>query len=177
MKKFLGILFTILTVLVIGCSENSLPTSDNSFFEKRTPIQKDTVKRRMPVEQVLTCLQLTREQHTVIIQILHQSKECNIECKKEFNDVVKTLREEYNAKLKQYRNVEKTDEIKKEIKIITFEFRQSQRDIENEYRLKMNDCTKNTNTEIEKVLTESQLKLWNIGLATGRVPCERTQKP
>jgi hypothetical protein len=175
MKKFLGIVFTILTLSVIGCNENLLPTSDDSSFEKRTPIQKDTI-RRMSVEQVLTCLGLTREQHSVIIEILHQSKECNIECKKEFNNTLKTLREEYTVKLKQYRNVEKTDEIKKEIKIITFEFRQSQRDLEQEYREKMTDCTKTRNLQIESKLTESQLNLWNIWLATGRLPCEN-RKP
>jgi len=173
MKKILGLLLISLTMVVIGCTENILPTSENTNFEKRTPIQRDTLKRRMPVEEVLTCLGLTREQHIIIIQLLEQSKECNIECKKEFNDAVKILRQEYNSKLKNYRGVEKTDSIKKEIQIITFEFRQSQKDLENEYRLKMTDCNKTTNSEIEKNLTETQLKLWNIWLATGKIPCER----
>jgi hypothetical protein len=53
MKKFLLLFLISLSIFVVGCNENPLPTSDTTLFEKRTPIQKDTVKRRIPIEKVL----------------------------------------------------------------------------------------------------------------------------
>jgi hypothetical protein len=175
MKKFISFLMISLSLVILGCNENPLPTSDTTIFEKRTPIQKDSVKRRIPIEQVLPCLGLTREQDSVIRLILKEEKKCSIECKKEFQESIKTLRQEYNAKMEKYRRVEKTDEIKKEIEIITFEFRQTQRDLEKEYKLKMTECAKNLNTDIEALLRKDQLTLWNIWKATGKVPCDRVK--
>ena len=175
MKRFLSVFLTCLSMIVIGCNENPLPSSDTIIFEKRTPIKKDSVKRRIPIEQVLPCLRLTREQDSVIRLILKEEKECTIECKKEFQESIKTLRQEYNVKLEKYRRVEKTDEIKKEIEILNFEFRQTQRDLEKEYREKMALCIKNLNTDIEALLRKDQLTLWNIWKATGKVPCDRVK--
>ncbi len=102
MKKFLFLLMIGISMFVIGCNENPLPTSDTTIFEKRTPIQKDSVKRRIPIEQVLPCLGLTREQDSVIRLILREEKQCSIECKKEFQESIQTLRQEYNAKMEKY---------------------------------------------------------------------------
>jgi hypothetical protein len=124
---------------------------------------------------VLPCLGLSREQDSVIRLILREEKQCSIECKKEFQESIKTLRQEYNAKMEKYRRVEKTDEIKKEIEIITFEFRQTHRDLEKEYKQKMAFCVKNTHTYIETLLRKDQLTLWNIWKATGKVPCDRVK--
>jgi hypothetical protein len=175
MKKFLSVFVICLSMIVIGCNENPLPTSDTTIFEKKTPIQKDTVKRRIPIEQVLPCLGLTRQQDSVIRLILREEKQCSIECKREFQESITTLRQEYNAKMEKYRRVRKTDEIKKEIEILNFEFRQTQRDLEKEYREKMAVCNKNLNTDIEALLRKDQLTLWNIWKATGKVPCDRVK--
>ncbi len=175
MKKFLLLFLISLSIFVVGCNENPLPTSDTTVFEKRTPIQKDTVKRRIPIEKVLPCLGLTREQDSVIRLILKESKQCEIECKNEFQDGIKTLRQEYNAKLEKYKGLERTEEIKKEIQTITFEFRQTQRDLEKEYREKMAVCVKNTHTGIEALFRKDQLTLWNLWKATGKVPCDRVK--
>jgi hypothetical protein len=175
MKKFLFLLMIGISMFVIGCNENPLPTSDTTIFERRTPVQKDTVKRRIPIEQVLPCLGLTRQQDSVIRLILREEKQCSIECKREFQESIKTLRQEYNVKMEKYRRVEKTDEIRKEIEILTFEFRQTQRDLEKEYREKMAVCNKNLNTDIEALLRKDQLTLWNIWKATGKVPCDRVK--
>jgi hypothetical protein len=145
------------------------------MFEKRTPIQKDTVKRRIPIEQVLPCLRLTREQDSVIRVILRESKQCEIECKKQFQESIKIIREDYKTKLEKYRGVEKTDEIKKEIEILTFEFRQTQRDLEKEYKEKIAVCVKNAHISIETLLRKDQLTLWNLWKAIGKVPCDRTK--
>jgi len=175
MKKFLLLLVVGVSMFVIGCNENPLPTSDTTIFEKRTPVQKDTVKRRIPIEQVLPCLRLTREQDSVIRLILKEEKECTIECKKEFQESIKTLRQEYNTKMEKYRRVEKTDETRKEIEILTFEFRQTQKDLEKQYKEKMSLCAKNLNTDIETILRKDQLTLWNLWKATGKVPCDRVK--
>jgi hypothetical protein len=106
---------------------------------------------------------------------LREEKQCSIECKKEFQESIITLRQEYNAKMEQYRRVRKTDEIKKEIEILNFEFRQTQRDLEKEYKEKISVCVKNTHISIEVLLRKDQLTLWNFWKATGKVPCDRVK--
>ena len=174
MNKFISLLFV--SLLFIGCTENLNQPQDTSIFEKRTPVtNRDSVKNRVPLQRALECLNLTREQRFVIDSILREEKICSIECKKELNEDIKTLREDYEAKMEKYRGVKKTPEIKKEIEIITFEFRQTQRDLEKEYRIKMELCIKNTFTFIETILRKDQLTLWNLWKATGKIPCDRVK--
>ena len=146
------------------------------MFEKRTPTTKrDSVKSRVPLQRALECLNLTREQRLVIDSIIREERVCSMECKREFNDAVQTLREEHRSKMEKYRGVEKTDPIKKEIEILTFEFRQTQRDLEKEYRRKMELCVKNTFVSIEVFLRKDQLTLWNLWKATGKIPCDKVK--
>ena len=174
MKSFISLLF--LTLFFVGCNENINQPQDISMFEKRTPITKrDSVKSRVPLQKALECLNLTREQRLIIDSIIREERLCSIDCKKEFNYAIQTLREDYKSKLEKYRGVEKTDEIKKEIQIMTFEFRQTSRDLEKEYRRKMEVCLKNTFTSIEKYLRKDQLTLWNLWKATGKIPCDRVK--
>ncbi len=174
MNKFISLLFV--SLLFIGCTENLNQPQDTSIFEKRTPVtNRDSVKNRVPLQRALECLNLTREQRFVIDSILREEKICSIECKKELNEDIKTLREDYKVKMEKYRGVKKTPEIKKEIEIITFEFRQTQRDLEKEYRIKMELCIKNTFTFIETILRKDQLTLWNLWKATGKIPCDRVK--
>lgn len=172
MKNFISLLFV--SLLFVGCNENINQPQDITMFEKRTPVtNRDSVKNRVPLQRALECLNLTREQRLVIDSIIREERICTIECKKEFNDAIKTLREEYNAKLQKYRGVPVTKENQKEIEIIRFEFRQTQRDLEREYRTKMEECKKNTFTFIEAILRKDQLTLWNLWKATGKIPCDR----
>ncbi len=174
MNKFIGLLFVYL--LLVGCNENINQPQDITMFEKRTPVtNRDSVKNRVPLQRALECLNLTREQRLVIDSIIREERICSIECKKELNDGIKTLKEDYKAKMEKYRGVKKTDEIKKEIEIITFEFRQTQRDLEKEYRTKMEQCIKNTFVFIEAILRKDQLTLWNLWKATGKIPCDRVK--
>ena len=174
MKKFISMLFV--SILLVGCNENINQPQDITMFEKRTPVtNRDSVKNRVPLQRALECLNISREQRVVIDSIIREERICTIECKKEFNDVIKTLREDYKSKLEKYRGVEKTDGIKKEIQIITFEFRQTSRDLEKEYRRKMEVCLKNTFTSIETYLRKDQLTLWNLWKATGKIPCDRVK--
>ena len=174
MKKIIGLLFV--SLLFVGCNENLNQPQDISMFEKRTPITKrDSVKSRVPLQRALECLNLSKEQRLVIDSIIREERVCSMECKREFNDAVQTLREEHRSKMEKYRGVEKTDEIKKEIEILTFEFRQTQRDLEKEYRRKMELCVKNTFVSIEVFLRKDQLTLWNLWKATGKIPCDRVK--
>ena len=75
--------------------------------------------------------------------------------------------------MEKYREIKKTDEIKKEIEFITFEYRQIQKDLVKEYKNKMALCKNNTLTDIEVILRLDQLTLWNLWKATGKIPCER----
>lgn len=174
MKKFISMLFV--SILLVGCNENINQPQDITMFEKRTPItNRDSVKNRVPLQRALECLNLTREQRLMIDSIIREERICTIECKKEFNDAIKTLREDYKSKLEKYRGVEKTDEIKTEIQLLNFEFRQTSRDLEKEYRRKMEVCVKNTFTSIETYLRKDQLTLWNLWKATGKIPCDRVK--
>lgn len=176
MKKMILLLLVPFTLFFVGCKDNLNEPQDVTMFEKRTfTTSKDTTKKRVPLHKALECLNLTREQRSVIDSIISEERICTIECKKDFNYGIKTLREEYKAKLEKYRNVEQTNEIKKEIEILTFEFRQTQRDLEKEYKEKMSICVKNTLDFIEIYLRKDQLTLWNLWKATGKIPCERTK--
>ena len=176
MKNIIYLMLVSFSLFFIGCNENLNQPQDISMFEKRTPItNRDSVKNRVPLQKALECLNLTRDQRLVIDSIIREERLCSIECKKEFNDAVKTLREQHRASLEKYRGVEKTDEIKKEIQIINFEFRQTQRDLEKEYRKKMQVCVDTTLDCIESYLRRDQLTLWNLWKATGKIPCDRVR--
>ena len=174
MKRIIGLV--LVSLFFVGCGETLNQPQDTSMFEKRTPVtNRDSVKNRVPLQRALECLNLTREQRLIIDSILREEKICSIECKKELNEGIKTLREDYKAKMEKYRGVKKTPEIKKEIEILTFEFRQTQRDLEREYRTKMEQCVKNTFVFIEALLRKDQLTLWNLWKATGKIPCDRVK--
>ena len=174
MKRIIGLV--LVSLFLVGCGENLNQPQDTSMFEKRTPVTKrDSVKARVPLERALECLNLTREQRLVIDSIRMEERMCTVECKKEFNDAVKTLREQHRASLEKYRGVERTEEVKKEIEILQFQFRQTQRDLEREYRTKMESCKQNLYTSIEAVLRADQLTLWNLWKATGKIPCDRVK--
>ena len=174
MKSFISLFF--ITLFFIGCNENINQPQDITMFEKRRPVtNRDSVKNRVPLQRALECLNLTRDQRLVIDTILREERICSMECKKELNEGIKTLQEDYKVKIEKYRGVEKTPEIKKEIEILTFEFRQTQRDLEKEYRTKMEQCVKNTFVFIEALLRKDQLTLWNLWKATGKIPCDRVK--
>lgn len=174
MKSILKLIVIVLLSGIYGCVNNPNQPQDITLFEKRVPVtNRDSVKTRVPLYRALECLNLTREQKSIIDSIIREERSCSIECKKEFNDSMQILRQEYKLQLEKYRNVEKTDDIKKQIEIITFEYRQTQKDLQTEYRKKMEICVKNILTSIEAHLRKDQLTLWNIWKATNKIPCDR----
>lgn len=178
MKNSLKMVLILFILTLYGCNEQLNQPQDITMFEKRTPItNRDSIKNRVPLQRALECLNLTRDQRIVIDSIIGEERLCSLECKKEFHDSIKTLREVYKSELEKYSNVEKNDQINREIEILKFQFRQTQRDLQKEYRKKMDQCVKNTFIFIESILRKDQLTLWNLWKATGKIPCDRVGKP
>lgn len=173
MKNIISLFLILFSIMFIGCGDALQQPVDTSSYEKRTPIKRDSIKVKVTVEGVLPCLNLTREQRFIIDSILKVNKECSIECKKEFNESVNIIREQYNSKLSDYRGKEKDSLIRKEVEIIKYEFRQILKDLEAEYKLKIKECNAILVADIEKYLTPEQIILWNTWKETGKIPCER----
>jgi hypothetical protein len=180
MKTFFSLMLSILILSFVGCKEQTSSPIDTGVFEKRIPIgtndsiKKDSIKtnRRMPVEAVVSCLNLTREQDSIIRRFILESKRCEIECKKQFNASVNDLRKDYDSKLNAYKGTPKDSLVKKDIEIIKLKFRQNLRELEKQYQEKIIECKKLLYLNIESNLNEKQLVLWNIWKATGKIPCE-----
>ena len=180
MKTIFSVMLSILILSFVGCKEQTTSIDAINTFEKRIPIsthdsiKRDTTKtnRRNQVENEEHCLNLTRQEDSVIRRFILESKRCEIDCKKEFNDDVNNLRRDYNSKLSEYKGLVKDSLIKKRIQIITFEFRQTLRELEKEHKERMAECKKLLYLNIESILNEKQLTLWNIWKATGKIPCE-----
>ena len=75
--------------------------------------------------------------------------------------------------MKQYHKVKKTEEIQKQIGFIKFEFRQTTRALEKEYKKRILDCLIDVHTDIEKNLNPEQLIIWNTWKFNGKVLCEK----
>lgn len=180
MKTFFSVMLSIVFLSFFGCKEQTTSIDGGVAFEKRIlistndSIKRDSIKtnRRIPVEAVVSCLNLTRQQDSIIRRFILESKRCEIDCKKKFNDDVNILRRDYNSKLSEYKGVVKDSLIKKQIEIITFEFRQTLRDLEKEHQRRMEECKKLLYLNIESNLNEKQLILWNIWKSTGKIPCQ-----
>lgn len=176
MKAFFISIFFILSIVTIGCNEQTTTPDNTQSFEKRLPISSNNrVKNTIPFQRALECLNLTREQRLVIDSIINEEKNCSIECKKEFQDAIKIIEEDRKAKLQKYRGIPTTDDTKKEIEIINYEFSQLRKDLIKEYRLKMAECKNTMFSYIEAILRNDQLTLWNLWKSTGKIPCERTK--
>ena len=65
MKNYMKILVFTLSLMFVSCQEQLTKVEDTTSFEKRTPIGvRDSVKitKRIPIESVLPCLNLSQEQ-------------------------------------------------------------------------------------------------------------------
>lgn len=173
MKVILNVLIILWIGFISSCNGTSIETLDTTISEKRIFNKKDSLYVNPSINEVLNCLSLTRNQRYTIDSIIKLGNQCNIECKKNFNDSIKTIRIDFNYKMNQYRRVEKTEEIKKEIEFIKFEFRQKTKDLEKEYRKRILDCLVYMHTDIEKILNTEQLIIWNNWKFNGKVLCEK----
>jgi hypothetical protein len=175
MKIILDALIILFFGFLASCSDTSIEILDTTISEKRIVSKRDSLYVKSSIEDVLNCLSLTRNQRYIIDSVIRIRKQCNIECKKEFNDAIKIIRIDFNSKMNQYHRVEKTEEIKKQIEFIKFEFRQTTRDLEKEYKKRILDCLTRMHTDIEKNLNPEQLVIWNNWKFNGKVLCEKVK--
>ena len=90
----------LFSLIGFGCQEQLTKVEDTTSFEKRTPIGVndsvrkqpiDSIKRRIPIESVLPCLNLSKEQMDKIKFILKESRTCEIECKLKLKTTMESL--------------------------------------------------------------------------------------
>ena len=165
-----------------GCTEQINEVQDYTLFEKRTPLGNqdslrrppiDSVKRRMPLQSALPCLNLTREQRIIIDSLILESKQCERECKMAYSKKAKEIRETERIKLSEFRGMEKDTLVREKIKRIVEESRKASALAKKEFVDCMKRCENRLFESIEYFLTKEQLTLWNIWKVTGRIPCER----
>lgn len=170
MKRIIGLV--LVSLFFVGCTENVIQPEDYTMFEKRTPVVKsDTVRGRVPWQRVLECLNLTREQRISVDSLIRIEKLCSVECKKEFNKSIKQLREEHRANMEKYRGVSRTPEVRKEMSAIIEEFRRKQKELQDEYIQKREQCKTDMFTYIEGIFNTEQLIKWVVWKEYGTIEC------
>lgn len=180
------IMITVFLVSLIGfgCQEQLTKVEDTTSFEKRTPIgvrdsaRKDSVKitKRIPIEAVLPCLNLSKEQMDKIKFILKESRTCEMECKLKLKSTMEELRKQQAERLAQYKGLEKDSLVRQQVELIKKEYSKLAKEAQLAFQINMKKCNETTLSIIEGLLTEEQLGIWTKWKLTGQLPCER-KKP
>ncbi|MSP85100.1 MAG: hypothetical protein EXR18_04650 [Flavobacteriaceae bacterium] len=159
-----------------GCQEQLTKVEDTTSFEKRTPIGvKDSVKitKRIPIESVLPCLNLSQEQMDKIKFILKESRTCEMECKLKLKTTMESLRKQQAEKLAQYKGFERDSLVRQQVELIKKEYAKLAKETQLVFQVNMKKCNETTLSLIEGLLTEEQLVIFNKWKLTGQLPCER----
>lgn len=179
-----SLIFAML-IFVVSCQEQLTKVEDTTSFEKRTPIGvndsvrkqlMDSIKRRMPIESVLPCLNLSKEQMDKIKFILKESRTCEMECKLKLKTTMEELRKQQAETLEQYKGLEKDSLVRQRVELIKKEYRTLAKESQLAFQINMKKCNQTTFSLIEGLLTEEQLGIWTKWKLTGQLPCER-KKP
>ena len=184
MKNYMKGLVFALSLMFVSCQEQLTKVEDTTSFEKRTPIgvrdsvRKDSVsvKKRVPIEAVLPCLNLSQEQLDKIKFVLKESRNCEIECKLKLKTTMEELRKQQAEKLAQYKGLEKDSLVRQQVELIKKEYTKLAKEAQLAFQINMKKCNETTLSIIEGLLTEEQLAIWNKWKLTGELPCER-KKP
>ena len=179
MKNYMKILVFTLSLMFVSCQEQLTKVEDTTSFEKRTPIGvRDSVKitKRIPIESVLPCLNLSQEQMDKIKFILKESRTCEMECKLKLKTTMESLRKQQAEKLAQYKGLEKDSLVRQRIESIKKEYTKLAKETQLVFQINMKKCNETTLSLIEGLLTEEQLGIWTKWKLTGQLPCER-KKP
>ncbi len=175
----------LLSLIGFGCQEQLTKVEDTTSFEKRTPIGVndsvrkqpiDSIKRRMSIEAVLPCLNLSQEQLNKIKFILSESRTCEKECKLKLKTTMESLRKQQAEKLAQYKGLEKDSLVRQQVESIRKEYAKLAKEAQLAFQVNMKKCNETTLSLIEGLLTEEQLAIFNKWKLTGQLPCER-KKP
>ena len=182
MKNYMKILVFTLSLMFVSCQEQLTKVEDTTSFEKRTPIgvrdsvSRDSIKRRIPIESVLPCLNLSKEQMDKIKFILKESRTCEMECKLKLKTTMESLRKQQAEKLAQYKGLEKDSLVRQQVELIKKEYAKLAKETQLVFQVNMKKCNETTLSLIEGLLTEEQLGIWTKWKLTGQLPCER-KKP
>ena len=179
MKNYMKILVFTLSLMFVSCQEQLTKVEDTTSFEKRTPIGvRDSVKitKRIPIESVLPCLNLSQEQMDKIKFILKESRTCEMECKLKLKTTMESLRKQQAEKLFEYKGLEKDSLVRQRIESIKKEYTKLAKETQLVFQINMKKCNETTLSLIEGLLTEEQLGIWTKWKLTGQLPCER-KKP
>lgn len=181
MKKYMKILVLSLSLMFVSCQEQLTKVEDTTSFEKRTPIGvKDSVSidskkvtKRIPIESVLPCLNLSREQMDKIKFIVKESRTCEMECKLKIKTTIESLRKQQAERLAQYKGLEKDSLVRQQVELIKREYAKLAKETQLAFQINMKKCNETTLSLIEGLLTEEQLVIFNKWKLTDQLPCER----
>ena len=176
MKNYMKILVLSLSLMFVSCQEQLTKVEDTTSFEKRTPIGvRDSVKitKRIPIESVLPCLNLSQEQMDKIKFILKESRTCEIECKLKLKTTMESLRKQQAERLAQYKGLERDSLVRQQVELIKKEYAKLAKETQRAFQVNMKKCNETTLSLIEGLLTEEQLVIFNKWKLTGQLPCER----
>lgn len=181
MKNYMKILVLSLSLMFVSCQEQLTKVEDTTSFEKRTPIgvkdsvSRDSVKitKRIPIESVLPCLNLSQEQMDKIKFILKESRTCEIECKLKLKTTMESLRKQQAEKLAQYKGLERDSLVRQQVELIKKEYAKLAKETQLAFQVNMKKCNETTLSLIEGLLTPEQLVIFNKWKLTGQLPCER----
>ena len=170
----------LLSLIGFGCQEQLTKVEDTTSFEKRTPIgvrdsiKKDSIgiQKRIPLEAVLPCLNLSQEQLNKIKFILSESRTCEKECKLKLKTTMEELRKQQAEKLAQYKGLEKDSLVRQQVESIRKEYTKLAKEAQLAFQVNMKKCNETTLSLIEGLLTEEQLAIFNKWKLTGQLPCE-----
>lgn len=184
MKNYMKILVFTLSLMFVSCQEQLTKVEDTTSFEKRTPIgvrdsaRRDSVKivKRIPIEAVLPCLNLSQEQMDKIKFILKESRTCEMECKLKLKTTMEELRKQQAERLAQYKGLERDSLVRQQVELIKKEYAKLAKEAQLAFQINMKKCNETTLSIIEGLLTEEQLGIWTKWKLTGQLPCER-KKP
>lgn len=175
----------VFSLIGFGCQEQLTKVEDTTSFEKRTPIGVrdsarkqpiDSIKRRIPIESVLPCLNLSKEQMDKIKFILKESRTCEMECKLKLKTTMESLRKQQAERLTQYKGLERDSLVRQQVESIKKEYAKLAKETQLVFQINMKKCNEITLSLIEGLLTEEQLGIWTKWKLTGQLPCER-KKP
>lgn len=175
-----SLIFAML-LFVASCQEQLTKVEDTTSFEKRTPIgvsdsaRRDSVKivKRIPIEAVLPCLNLSQEQMDKIKFILKESRTCEMECKLKLKTTMEELRKQQAERLSQYKGLEKDSLVRQQVELIKKEYSKLAKEAQLAFQINMKKCNEITFSLIEGLLTEEQLGIWTKWKLTGKIPCDR----
>ena len=180
--NIIAITLFVFSLIGFGCQEQLTKVEDTTSFEKRTPIgvrdsvSRDSIKRRIPIESVLPCLNLSQEQMDKIKFILKESRTCEMECKLKLKTTMESLRKQQAEKLAQYKGLERDSLVRQQVELIKKEYAKLAKETQLAFQVNMKKCNETTLSLIEGLLTEEQLGIWTKWKLTGQLPCER-KKP